>query len=148
MPIIGFAFDKILVENKITEKGENAQKVETHIVVSDIKEEKAGINTKDALLRLDFLFELVYDPKVADMLLGGHVDYVGPEKEVKKMLADWKKDKRNLDFESVRTILNLVLIKCNIKALELSQQVNLPPHLAMPLMGKQEAKKGAEQYIG
>lgn len=82
------------------------------------------------------------------MLLGGHVDYVGPEKEVKKMLADWKKDKRNLDFESVRTILNLVLIKCNIKALELSQQVNLPPHLAMPLMGKQEAKKGAEQYIG
>lgn len=58
MPIIGFAFDKILVENKITEKGENAQKVETHIVVSDIKEEKAGINTKDALLRLDFLLSL------------------------------------------------------------------------------------------
>lgn len=149
MPIIGFAFDKILVENKTVEKGEKANKVETHIVINDIKEEKAGIDSKDKLIRLDFLFELVYTPNVADMVLGGHVDYVGPEKEVKKMLSDWKKDKQKMDFESVRGILNLVLLKSNIKALSLSQEVALPPHLPLPLMGKQEkANKGPEQYIG
>ncbi len=149
MPIIGFAFDKILVENKTTEKGERANKVETHIIVNDIKEEKSGIDVKDKLVRLDFLFELVYTPKMADLVLGGHVDYVGSDKEIKKMLSDWKKDKQKMDFESVRGILNLVLVKSNIKALELSQEVGLPPHLPLPLMGKQEqAKKGPEQYIG
>ena len=150
MPIIGFGFDKILAENKTSSANERAKKVETHIVINDIKEEKAGIKTKDKLIRLDFLFELAYDPKIADMLIGGHVDYVGPEKEVNKMLSDWKKDKKSMEFESVWNILNLVLIKCNIKALGLSQEINLPPHLPIPLMTKQgPAKKaGAEKYIG
>lgn len=149
MPIIGFNFDKILAENKSLERGEKANKVETHIIVNDIREEKAGIDTKDKLIRLEFLFELAYDPKIADILIGGHISYVGPEKEIKKMLSDWKKDKQKVDFESIRNILNLVLIKCNIKALELSQEVGLPPHMPMPLMTKQNpTKKGPEQYIG
>lgn len=149
MPIIGFGFDKILAENRTKGSSEKVSKVETHIVVEDIKEEKVGVSTKDKLIRLNFLFELIYEPKVADILLGGHVDYVGSEKEVKNVLATWKKDKKKLDFEEIRGILNLVLIKSNIKALELSQEIGLPPHLPMPLMNKQDkSSKGAEQYIG
>jgi len=146
MPIIGFNFDKILVENKMLDR-ERANKVETHIVINDIKQEKTGVNVKEGVIRLDFLFELAYEPKVADMLLCGHVTYVGPEKEIKQMLADWKKNREKVDFDSIRSILNLVLVKCNIKALELSQEVNLPPHLPLPLMAKQP-KSDAEKYIG
>lgn len=148
MPIIGFAFDKVLAENRAKAKGEKFNKVETHIVIDNISEEKASIEVKDKLIRLDFVFELAYDPKVADIVLGGHVDYVGPAKEIKKLLADWEKDRQNLEFDAVRNILNLVLVKSNIKALELSQEVGLPPHMPMPLMTKQPEKKGAEKYIG
>lgn len=148
MPIIGFAFDKILAENNAKAKGEKFNKVETHIVIDNIKEEKSGIEVKDKLIRLDFVFELAYEPKVADITLGGHVDYVGPAKEIKKLLVDWEKDRQNLEFDAVRNILNLVLVKSNIKALELSQEVGLPPHMPMPLMTKQPEKKTAEKYIG
>ncbi len=149
MPIIGFSFDKILVENKM-EKGKMPEKVETHIIINDIKQEDAGVNVKEGILRLSFLFELEYTPKVADMLLGGKVTYVGEDKETKKIFANWKKDQKNMDFNAIRPIINFVLVKCNIKALELSQEVNLPPHLPIPVVGPQSpAKKpGAEKYIG
>lgn len=147
MPIINFAFDKVLAENKST-KDKKVAKVETRVTVDDIKEEKAGIEVKDKLVRLDFMFELVYDPNVASIALGGHVDYVGPAKEVKKMLNDWTKDKQSMDFEIIKNILNLVLVRSNIKALELSQEIGLPPHMPMPLMTKQLDKQDPQKYIG
>jgi len=148
MPIIGFNIDKILVENKTFEKGEKVNKVETHIVINDVRPEKTAVSVKEGVIRLDFLFELAYEPRIADMLIAGHVTYVDSEKEIKQILADWKKDRGSINLESIRSILNMVLIKCNIKALSLSQEVNLPPHLPLPLMFKQQPKNDAEKYIG
>ena len=43
-------------------------------------------------------------------------------------------------------VLNFVLAKCNIKALALSQDVNLPPQIPLPKLTAK--KQEAEQYIG
>ena len=43
-------------------------------------------------------------------------------------------------------VLNFVLAKCNIKALILSQDVNLPPQIPLPKLTTK--KQQVEQYIG
>ncbi len=149
MPVIGFNFDKILAENRTLDNKEKLKSVQTNIVINDIKQEKVGVSVKEGVARLEFLFELAYEPKIADITLEGHVIFVAPEKDIKKMISDWSNNKGKVDFESVKSIINLVLIKCNIKALSLSQEVNLAPHLPLPIMGSPSAKKdGADKYIG
>jgi hypothetical protein len=60
----------------------------------------------------------------------------------------WTKTKK-LDKELMTLITNFILIKCNIKALELSQQVNLPPHIRLPLVELSSPTKGEKgDYIG
>ena len=51
--------------------------------------------------------------------------------KVKEVLDGWKKDKK-LPKEIMTTILNSVLTKCNIQALILSEQINLPPPIPLP----------------
>jgi hypothetical protein len=53
-------------------------------------------------------------------------------------LDGWKKDKK-LPKEIMPVILNTVLNKCNIQALILSEQINLPPPIPMPKL--QSAQK-------
>ena len=54
-------------------------------------------------------------------------------KKIEDILKTWKKDK-SLHKDITQLIINAVLSRCNIKALELSQDVNLPPHIRLPLI--------------
>ena len=66
-------------------------------------------------------------------------------KNNKEILDKWKKDKE-LDQKLMMQVLNFILAKCNIKALSLSQEVNLPPQIPLPKLTAK--KQQAEQYIG
>jgi len=67
--------------------------------------------------------------------------YVEEPKKAKEILSGWKKDKK-LDKELMATLLNTLLVKCNVQALILSQQINLPPPIPLPKvqMAAQESK--------
>jgi len=63
-------------------------------------------------------------------------------------MAEWKKSKK---FETGvgKVIVNNVLMRCQIKALGLSQDAGLPPHIRLPLIATApKAKKKADSYIG
>ena len=66
------------------------------------------------------------------------------EKEVDNILATWKKTKK-IEPALLGQVLNAVLIKCNIKALLLSQEMGLPPHLRMPTLA---SKGNTSNYLG
>ena len=55
------------------------------------------------------------------------------EGKTKLILDGWKKDKQ-LPKDLAPKILNTILAKCNIKALNLTQEVNLPPHIRLPIL--------------
>jgi len=131
MPIVGFNFDKIDAEKK--RPVEPPVNVNTGLVIKDMKEEKVPVGKSETVLRLDFEFTVKYDPKIANILLGGHLLYLDESKKAKAVLKKWTKDKK-LDQDVMQVIMNTILIKSNIKALMISQELNLPPHVKLPII--------------
>jgi len=132
MPIIGFNFDKFYVER--LKPIEPPLKINTNVAIKDVTEEKTMLSSKeDSILKISFEFSLGYDPKLAELQIAGHIHYMEKKKEAEKLVSGWKKSKK-LEGDVSKMLLNAVLLKCNIKALTLAQEVNLPPHLRLPLL--------------
>jgi hypothetical protein len=139
MPIIGFNFDKLYVEKM--KPIEPPLNINTNVAIKDVTEEKTALSGKDdKVLRFNFEFGLEYDPKLADLKIAGHIHYLEKKKEADKLVADWKKSKK-LEGDTGKAIINTILLKCNIKALQISQDVNLPPHLRLPIVQAKPRKK-------
>ncbi len=138
MPIIGINFDKLHVEKKAEIKP--PLNIDSNLSITDMKTENLAFSSKDSeVLRLEFEFKLTYKPDVAGMLIGGHIHFLEKKAEIESVLKEWKKNKK-LKPEFAKDIINSALLKSNIKALLLSQEVSLPPHIRMPLIveGKKE----------
>jgi hypothetical protein len=131
MPIVGFNFEKIRIEkkNKITEK----LNVKNDLAIVGLEQEKLNISGSEDVLKFNFKFTVNYEPKVGEILLEGNVLYMEEGTKAKEILDGWRKDKK-LPKELAPKLLNTILAKCNIKALTLTQDVNLPPHIKLPIL--------------
>lgn len=141
MPIVGFNFDQLNCERKHAITGQ--VKVSSDLSIKDVIEEKVSIGKTEDILKFNFEFKVSYD-KSGVILIRGHILYLDEPKKVKEILKGWKKDKK-LPQDIMAIVINTALFKCNIKALSLSQEVNLPPHLKMPRLAP---AKDMKEYIG
>lgn len=141
MPIVGFNFEKILSERKEGISG--PIKITSDINLKDVVEEKFKVGKSEELLKFNFEFKIGYE-QIGSIELNGHVLYLDEPKKIKEILNEWKKNK-NIPQEIARQIINTILFKCNIKALSLEQDINLPPHLNLP---KVQPVKDPKEYIG
>jgi len=130
MPIVGFNFDKITVEKtgKITGKLDIKQSTG----IKRIEQEKLLLGTPEQVLKFGFEYKIDYD-KIGEILLLGHVLYLEEPKKIKLILDQWKKDKK-VDREIMQQVINTILFKCTIKALNLAQEVGLPPPIKLPMV--------------
>lgn len=140
MAITGIIFDKFLVEK--LKDIEAPLKINSNISVTDVKKEKSS-DKGNAVLRFDFVFGLDYTPKQAVVELKGHILITEKEKDIERIYSDWKKTKK-VDPSLMERVMNAVLFRSNIKALLLSQEIGLPPHIPMPTL----AAKGKANYMG
>ena len=138
MKIIGFNFDKINIE-KLPGKTEKNLEVKTNIDIFEIKEIKSE-NTimKEDFIGVQFIFNVNYDPDFAKINLSGNVLFAVNQKLSKDILKQWKDKKMPEDFRIL--LFNVILRKANLKALELEEEMNLPLHVPMPSLKKQEDK--------
>jgi len=146
MPIVGFNFDNISASRDKDLKGEKV-KIRSNMEITSVssKEISLGEDQKQDVVKIDFEYNVYYDPQVGSVGIKGHMLYSDNAKKVKEILTSWKKDKK-VELGLKAQLINAALIKSNIKALGISQEVNLPPHLPMPTVSP-HAKK-AEEYIG
>ena len=142
MPLVGLNFDKLLVDKKKPVKP--PIKINSNLVIKDFKEDDMDAPKGMKMLRFDFEFVLNYDPKIAEVIVAGHVLYSEESRKADAMLKTWKKDKK-FDPEIVGQVMNAALLRANIKALLITQEVGLPPHLQMPVVAK---KKKKSSYTG
>ena len=144
MPIVGFHLEKTLAER--TKKLQKGMKATHNITITSVQNEdiEMGKATKKPGLKFTFEYNVDYQPKIGQILIEGSVLYLDDEKTVKNIIDGWKKNK-NINQEITAQILNTAIVRCTIKALNMAQEVNLPPHMPIPTL----TPKGREQdYIG
>jgi hypothetical protein len=129
MPIIGLNINKIDAEkiNRITGKVE----IKNNLSIYGVEQEKLNLSKSEEVLKFKFKYKIGYEPKVGKIELEGYVLYMEDPNQIKEILKNWEKDKK-LQPELTTMILNTILTKCNIKILNLSQEINLPPHIRLP----------------
>lgn len=139
MAIVGFNFTKINVERKKAVTGK--VNITNNVAVKDIVEVDLALG-KAKQKALKFVFEYVskYEPDVGDITLTGDVIYLQEEKIVSDIAKQWKKDK-SMPKDVMTVILNNILNKCNIEALILSRDMNLPAPIVLPKVKVAEERK-------
>lgn len=132
MPIVGFNFTTIHSEKKKAIKGK--VQIKSNVNISDVKEEKLPTGkTKTDGLRFDFNFNLDYNPEIGNINLKGFIYYMDDPKVLKDIMTNWKK-KKIIPKEVTEQIINTILYRASIKAISLAEDINLPPHIRMPII--------------
>ncbi len=131
MSIVGFNFEKIMIEK--TGKVNSDLKIKSNLSITDVDQEKLNVTSSGDVIKFNFEYTADYAPSVGKIQLLGNLLYMEDKEKVKKLLDDWKKDKK-LPKPLMAQIFNTILAKSNIKALSLTQEVNLPPHIKLPIL--------------
>lgn len=130
MAIVSMNFTKLLAERK-TDAREKVN-ISNNVSVTNVEETElplAGQSQKT--LKISFSFVTSYEPSLGAIELEGNLLYIGEAKEMKEIAKNWDKDKR-LSAEMMKQVISAVLNKCNIQALVMSKDVNLPPPIPLP----------------
>lgn len=135
MKLLGFNYTKINVE-KYKDSFKDI-KVNSQVDVSDIEEVKQEVfKSKDEFLAVKFKYKIEYTPDVAVILLEGNILVSVDVKLAKEVIKQWKGKAMPDEFNI--PLFNIIFRKAGLKALQLEEEMNLPPHIQMPVLRKQE----------
>jgi len=141
MRLIGFNFTKIQAE-RLKEKAESI-KFGTKVNISSIEPIDSNmLKTKEDIVKVNFNYILSYEPEFAKIEISGHAILALDSKMAKEVVKGFK-DKGTSDEFRV-FILNIILRKVNIKALQLEEELNLPNHLPLISLNKDSLKEKKE----
>lgn len=138
MRVIGFNFTKINATRAETQI--NNLKINYNLDIVNITKEKIELFKEEEVLNFSFKYIITYEKDFASITFEGNILAVLDSKQLKEILKEWKDKKVS---EDVRMgLFNLIMARCNIKALQLSEDLALPPHIPLPKIGSpQESKK-------
>ena len=129
-------------------------KVDTGMKILDVKKEEIAVaGKKESIIKFDYQFNVNYNKDEAEVVIAGHLLLAEDQKVIKEIYDKWKKEKK-MEPNITQAVMNNVLMKCNIKALLLTQEVGLPPHIRLPLVQQQAPQKApvkktkVDSYIG
>ena len=142
MQIIGFNFKKISVERKKDIKGK--LEVKTDLSIDQL--EKDEISIAGDILRFFYTYSINYEPGYAEIVFKGEV-LITPNnpRDIKKIMKEWKKKKISDDIRLF--VFNFIMAKCNLKALQLEEELALPLHIPFPKLSRQQNQQQAN-YAG
>ena len=142
--IVGFGFTKITAERKEAAKGKID--INNNVTIKNVEESDLSLGKdKQSILRFIFEFTSKYEPAIGSIMFEGEILYLEEPKKIKEILTSWKKDKK-VPKELMGGLLNTILAKCNVQALIVSQEINLPPPIPMPRV--QVQPQADKNYIG
>lgn len=131
--LVGFRYSKLNVERNEESNGE--LKITPNINIESI--EKFNSESKQDILQVNFQFGIDYS-SLGKIELKGKMFLASNSKIIKEALDGWKNKK--LDNQINLIILNTIMQKASLKALELEEEMNLPPHIQLPKLQLGEKK--------
>lgn len=136
MAIIGFNFTKILVEKKAPLKG-NVD-IKNNVGVKNVETYDLNIGaSKQKALKFIFEFTSDYTPQIGTIQFSGDLIYMNEPAKQDEILKGWKKNKE-VPSDVLPEVLNSILSRCNVEAVMLSRDVNLPPPIPLPKVQAQQ----------
>ena len=130
MTIIGMQFSKISIEkmNPLTGK----ISIKNNVTIKTVEKSEITLGTtKQDILKFTYEYKADYEPKIALITLVGNLSYMEKPEKIDELVKQWKKDK-NLPKEILTPILNSIYTKCNVQALVMAREINLPPPIQLP----------------
>ncbi len=141
--IVGFELAKINVERSGRPVGN--VKVKHNLNIDSVKELAIERMGKRNSLDVSFTFTVDYEPKLGNIVIAGSLIYTAEDAMLNRVISNWK-SKKKVPKEASLEIVNVILTRCNIKSLELAEDVNLPYHMPLPKI--EAAKQDYSNYIG
>ena len=129
MAIVGFNFTQLHAERN--KKLSSKDKIRSDMRIDNVDFETLPVGQSEEASKFEFTFEVKYGEGVGLTTLKGYVLNVDTPEHTKKLVEEWKESKK-MDPDLMAKILNMVLYKCNVKSLSLTQDVGLPPHFKLP----------------
>lgn len=136
MRLIGHNLTKISAEK--SPKFKIPYSINHNMEFKDIIEEKVSSLKNIEALKILFTYKISYettDKKPSDLAsinFEGSLIFDVDKDEAKDIISSWKKREKT---ESLKVaVLNILLQKCAPKAIQLEEALNLPLHLAVPLV--------------
>ncbi len=141
--IVGFNYTKITVEK--TARPQGKIKVNNGLDITSVTKQPLAVARSKDVLTFTFTFTVTYNPSIGTIALTGDVTYLADPATITSTLDTWNKTKK-ISPQVSTEVLNIILTKCNIRALELAQELNLPAHLPLPNVNPQA--EDPKHYIG
>ncbi|MEK6883757.1 MAG: hypothetical protein AABY22_29280 [Nanoarchaeota archaeon] len=135
MRIIGFTLSKILAERAKPLKGK--LEIKSGLNIDNIEKDEINLGNSTSL-RFDFTHTINYSEDIAKIEIKGSVIAIDENDESKEILKNWKKKK--FDHPIKLALFNFIMEKCNLKALDLEDQISVPFHIPMPKLASKPAQ--------
>src|SRR3989338_537032 len=130
MTVVGFNFTKINVERKQPSKVKI--NISNNVLIKDIAESNFTIGQDEQKsLNIIFQFNSTYEPNVGSIELVGELIYIDDIQRINEVHNLWVEHKK-VEKDVMTEILNVVLNRCNIEALILARDINLPSPIPLP----------------
>lgn len=138
MTIVGFSLSKIALERK--EEAVTKLEIKTSINIKEVTKDKIKLIQGKDVMKFNFEYHLEYSPKLATILFEGFLLYLVDPSKSEDIVKEFKKSGK-LDKEMQVRIYNAIFQKCNIKALQLEEDINLPAHIRLPHLSLNDSEK-------
>ncbi|MCA9497275.1 MAG: hypothetical protein KC589_10120 [Nanoarchaeota archaeon] len=140
MGIIGFSFSKFDCKRNAV-KVEGNIEINHNISVKDVTKTSLKVaGRKNDVLRIDFSFDVIYGNSLGKISLEGDVVYSDTPEIITETFKSWEADKKLSQMVNEQ-VFKFVYGKASIKALTLSDSLNLPSPIPLPRVNFGTEKK-------
>ena len=135
MKLLGLSFTKINGEkhSEVPQDVKINSKIDV-LKVSSVKSD--NFRFKEDVLAVKFFLGLDYAPNCASLEIEGNLLLGVDPKKAKEVLKDW--EKKEIPEEFRLALFNIIMRKSSLKALQIEDDLGLPPHITFPILKKTE----------
>lgn len=134
MRIIAFNYTKIHGER--FPKAPKTEKISSDLEFTNVEKDEIALMKEADILKVHFSYALKYDPKVAEILINGMVLLSMSSDDVKEAIKLWKK--KQLPEKVKLGLVNVILNRCSLKALNMEEELSLPTHIKLVRINAQQ----------
>ena len=140
MAVVGFSFTKFDCE-KVGAQAKGSIEIKHNVNITSV--EKTNLNlggSKTEVLRVIFAFDVLYGAEIGKISIAGDVIYTDTKEIVSETIKGWNADKK-LNPLVNEQVHKFVYNKAIVRALELSDALNLPAPIPLPKVSFAPPKK-------